>query len=86
MFESKCLKKILGVKQLPKQGRILRTDELRNLYKSSKIVRIVMGLSLRYAGYVPRMGELGMHKEFWWGKRLGRRSNLRRPRRIWEEI
>jgi hypothetical protein len=44
------------VKYLCKQVRILRNDEMRNLYKLRKIVRIVMYMRLRWTGYVARMG------------------------------
>jgi hypothetical protein len=40
--------------------------ELRDLYSSPSIIRIIKSRRMRWAGYVTRTGEKRMHIGYWW--------------------
>jgi hypothetical protein len=62
--------------------RKLHNEELRNLYSSISIIRIIKSRRMRWAGHVARMGEKRNEYRLLVGKSEGKRP-LGRPRRRW---
>jgi hypothetical protein len=62
----------------------LHNEELRNLYSSSSIIRIIKSRRTRWAGHVARMKEKRNACRILVGKPEGNRP-LGRPRRRWAE-
>jgi hypothetical protein len=60
----------------------LHNEELRDLYFSPNIIRIIKSRRMRWAGHVARMGEKRNAYRLLVGKPEGKRS-LGRPRRRW---
>jgi hypothetical protein len=60
----------------------LHKEELRDLYSSPSIIRIMKSRRMRWAGYVARMGEKRDAYRLLVGKPEGKRP-LGRPRRRW---
>jgi hypothetical protein len=60
VFENRMLKRIFG----PKRGeearnwRRLHNEELRNLYASPNIIRVIKSEKMRWAGHVAHMGDM----------------------------
>jgi hypothetical protein len=82
VFESRVLRKIFGLKREEvkgKQGK-LHNEELRDLYSSPSIIRIIKSRRMRWAGNVSRIGEKGNAYRLLVGK-LEERRPLGRPRR-----
>jgi hypothetical protein len=59
-------------------------EELRGLYSSPSIVRVIKARRMRWAGHVARMGEVRGAYNILVGRPEGRRP-LGRPRRRWED-
>jgi hypothetical protein len=59
---------ILGTKMDEMTGgrRKLHNEELRDLYSSPSITRIIKLKGMRWAGYVARMGKREMRIGYWW--------------------
>jgi hypothetical protein len=57
-------------------------EELHNLYSSPNIIRMIKSRSIRWAGYVARMGETRNAYRILVGKPEGK-TPLERPRRRW---
>jgi hypothetical protein len=64
------------------EWRKLHSEELRDLYCSPSIIRIIKSRRMRWAGHVARMGEKRNAYRLLVGKREGKRP-LGRPRRRW---
>jgi hypothetical protein len=62
--------------------RKLHKEELRNLYSSPNIIRMIKSRRMRWAGHVVRMGEMRNAYRILVGKPEGKRP-LGRPRRRW---
>ena len=63
----------------------MHNEELKDLYSSPNIVRVIKSRRMRWAGHVARMGEgRGVYRVLV-GKPEGKRL-LGRPRRRWEDI
>jgi hypothetical protein len=62
--------------------RKLHNEELRDLYCSPSIIRIIKSRRMRWAGHVSRMGEKRNAYRLLVGKPEGKRP-LGRPRRMW---
>jgi hypothetical protein len=58
----------------------LHNEELRDLYSSPNIIRVIKSRRMRWAGHVARMGEKRNAYRLLVGKPEGRRS-LGRPKR-----
>jgi hypothetical protein len=58
-FENRVLRRIFGPKRdaVTEDCRKLHNEELRNLYSSPSIIRVIKSRRLRWAGHVARMGE-----------------------------
>jgi hypothetical protein len=59
MFENRLLKKIFGLKrdQVTGKWRKLRKEELRDLYSSPSITRVMKSMRMKLAGHVARVAE-----------------------------
>jgi hypothetical protein len=77
-------RRIFGLKrdEVTGEWRKLHNKELRDLYSSSSIIRIIKSRRMRWAGHVPRMGEKRNAYRLLVGKPEGKRP-LGRPRRRW---
>jgi hypothetical protein len=64
------------------EWRKLHNEELRDLYSSLSIIRIIKSRRMRWAGHVARMGEKGNAYRLLVGEPEGKRP-LGRPRRMW---
>jgi hypothetical protein len=75
VFENKVLGRIFGPKRDGVTGgwRKLHNEELRNLYSSPNIIRIIKWRRMRWAGHVARMGEKRNMYRLLEGKREGKR-------------
>jgi hypothetical protein len=84
VFENKVLRRIFGPKrdEVTGERRKLHNEELRDLYSSSSIFRIIKSRRMRWAGNVARMGEKRNAYRLLVGKPEGK-SPLGRPRRRW---
>jgi hypothetical protein len=52
--------------------RKLHNEELRDLYSSPSIIRIIKSRRMRWAGNVTRMGRRGTHIGYWWESQIER--------------
>jgi hypothetical protein len=59
VFENRALRRIFGPKrdEVTGERRKLQNEELRDLYSSTSIIRIIKSRRMRWAGHVARMGE-----------------------------
>jgi hypothetical protein len=59
VFENRVLRRIFGPKkdEVTGEWRKLHIDELRDLYSSPSIIRVMKSRRMRLAGHVARMGE-----------------------------
>jgi hypothetical protein len=79
------LRRIFGPKRDEMVGeRKLHNEELRNLYCSLGIIRIIKSRRMRWAGHVARMGEKRNAYRILVGKPEGKRP-LGRPRNRWKD-
>jgi hypothetical protein len=76
VFENKVVRRRTG------GWRKLHNEELRDLYSSPSIIRIIKSRRIRWAGHVARMGEKRNAYRLLVGKPEGKRP-LGRPRRRW---
>jgi hypothetical protein len=81
VFEKRVLRRIFGPKRDEMTGgwRKLHNEELRDLYSSPSIIRIIKLRRMRWKGHVARMGEKRNVYRLLVGKPEGKRP-LRRPR------
>jgi hypothetical protein len=84
VFENRVLRRILGPKrdEVTGERRKLNNEELRDLYSSPSIIRIIKSRRMRWEGHVARMGEKRNANSLLVGKPEGKRP-LGRPRRRW---
>jgi hypothetical protein len=84
VFENKVLRRILGPKRDEVTGgwRKLHNEELRDLYSSPSIIRMMKSRRMRWARHVARMGEKRNAYRLLVGKPEGKRP-LGIPRRWW---
>jgi hypothetical protein len=82
VFENKMLRRIFGPKrdEVTGEWRKLHNEELRELYSSPSIIRIIKSRRMRWAGHVARMAEKRNAYRLLVGKTEGNRP-LARPRR-----
>jgi hypothetical protein len=84
VFENRVLKRIFGQKREEVTGewRKLHNEELRDLYSSPSIIRIIKSRRIRWAGHVTRMREKRNAYRLLLGKPEEKRP-VGRPRRRW---
>jgi hypothetical protein len=60
VFENRVLRRIFGSKrkELTRGWRTLHNEELRNLYASQNIIRMIKSRRMRLEGHVERVGEM----------------------------
>jgi hypothetical protein len=58
VFENRVLRRVFGPKRDVVTGELrkLRNEELRDLYSSPSIIRIIKSGRMRWAGHIVRMG------------------------------
>jgi hypothetical protein len=73
VFENRVLRRIFGLKrdEVTGEWRKLHEEELRDLYFSPSIIRIIKSRRMRRAGHVARMGEKRNTYRLLVGKRGG---------------
>jgi hypothetical protein len=69
VFENKVLRRMYEHKgrQLTKQWRKLRNEELKELSFSPNIVRVIKSNKMRWVAQLARMGSRESYTVFWWG-------------------
>jgi hypothetical protein len=84
VFEGRVLRRIFGPKrdEVTAEWRKLHNEELRNLYSSPSIIRIIKSRRMRWAGHVAQIGEKRNAYRLLVGKPEGKRP-LGRLRRRW---
>jgi hypothetical protein len=75
VFENRVLRRIFGPKkdEMTGEWRKLHNEEIRDLYSSPSIIRIIKSSRMRWAGHVERMGRRGLRIGHWWEKSEGKR-------------
>jgi hypothetical protein len=68
VFENRVLRRIFGPKsdEVTGEWRKLHNEELRDVYSSTSIIRIIESRRMRWAGRVARMGRRETHIGYWW--------------------
>jgi hypothetical protein len=86
--ENRMLRRIFGPKrdEVTGEWRKLHNEELRDLYSSSRIIRIMKSRKMRGEGYVARMGEKRNACRLLAGKPEGKRPLGRQRRRRVDNI
>jgi hypothetical protein len=84
VFENRVLRSIFGTKrdEVTGEWRKLHNEELRDLYSSPSIIRIIKSRRMRWADHVARMGEKRNAYRLLVGNPEGKRP-MGRPRRRW---
>jgi hypothetical protein len=79
VFENRVLK-IFGPKrdEVTVEWRRLHSEELRDLYSSSNVIRLVKSRRMRWVVHVARMETGKVHTEFWLGD-VRERNHLEDP-------
>jgi hypothetical protein len=72
------------MKEMAGDWRRLHNEELRNLYASPNIIKVIKSRNMRWAVYVTRMGEVRNAYIILIGNPEGKRP-LRRPRSRWKD-
>jgi hypothetical protein len=68
VFENRVLRRIFGPKrdEVTGESRKLHNEELRDLYSTPSIMRIIKSKRMRWAGHVARMGRGGTLIDYLW--------------------
>jgi hypothetical protein len=83
VFENRVLRRIFRPKrnEVTREWRKLHNEELRDLYSSPSIIRIIKSRKMRWVGHVARMGQKRNACRLLLGKPEGKRP-LGRPRHM----
>jgi hypothetical protein len=57
---------MMEFKEFYGEWRELHNEELRDLYSSPSIIRIIKSRRMRWAGHVAQMGRKGPRIDYWW--------------------
>jgi hypothetical protein len=84
--ENRVLRNIFGSKREEVAGywRRLHSEELRNLYSSQYIIRVIISRRISWTGNVARMGDIKNAYKSLGGETEGKRP-LGKPNRRWED-
>jgi len=84
VFENMVLRRMFGPRrdEVTEEWRRMHNEELKDLYSSPNIVRVIKSGRMRWAEHVARMGEEREVYRVLVGKPVGKRP-LGRPRRRW---
>jgi hypothetical protein len=76
VFENRVLRRIFGPKrdEVTGEWRKLHNEELRDLYSSPSIIRIIKTRTMRWAGHVARMGDRRNAYRLLMGKARGKEA------------
>jgi hypothetical protein len=76
VFEKRVLRRLFGPKrdEVTGEWRKLHTEELRDLYSSPSIIRIIKSWRMRWAAHVARMGEKRNAYRSFCGKARGKET------------
>jgi hypothetical protein len=68
VFENRVQRRIFELSRNEVTGgwRKLHNEELRNLYSSPTISRVIKSRRMKLEGHLARMGEKGMCMGYWW--------------------
>jgi hypothetical protein len=68
VFENRVLRRIFGKKRDEVTGGWIKlhNEELRDLYSSPSIIRMIKSRGMRLTGHVTRMWRRGVHVGYWW--------------------
>jgi hypothetical protein len=67
VFEKRALRRIFGPKRDEVTGGWRKLhNELRNLYSSPSVIRMLKSRRMRWAGHVAQIGQRKMHIGHWW--------------------
>jgi hypothetical protein len=68
VFENRVLRRIFGPKsdEVTGEWRTLHNEELRDLYSSPSIIRIIKSRRMIWASHVARMGRRRTLIDYWW--------------------
>jgi hypothetical protein len=88
VFENRVLSRIFGSKRDEVMGewRKMHNEELRDLYTSPSIIRIIKSRRMRWVGHIVRIGEKRTAYRLLVGKPEGKRPLGRRRRRCVDNI
>jgi hypothetical protein len=68
VFENRVLRRIFGPKRDEETGELRKfhNEELRDMYFSSSIIRIIKSRRMRWVFHVAQMGRRGTRIGYWW--------------------
>jgi hypothetical protein len=68
VFENRVLRRVFGPKrdEVTGEWRKLHNEELRDLYSSASIIKMMKSRRMRLAGHVARMEEKRNAHRYWW--------------------
>jgi len=80
VFLNRVLRRIFWPKrdEVTGEWRTLQDENIKYLYCSPNIIRIIKSRRMRWVGYVARMGRREVHTGFWWGN-LSEKDNFGDP-------
>jgi hypothetical protein len=78
VFENRALRRIFGPKRDAVTGgwRKLHNEELRNLYSSQSIIRMIQSRGVRWAGHVGLIRITRMQIGYWWESQKERATRM----------
>jgi hypothetical protein len=83
-LENRALRRIFGpqMDQVTEEWRKLHNEELRDMYSSRSVIRVIKSRRMRWAGHLQECGEKRNAYRLMVGKPEGKRP-IGRPRRKW---